>query len=105
MSLYQRLATAFSGKRLFLTIGSAFSDGSTGRKEGERHAFLAYVYDKESETATRVFDALEERGWKLLQIDDCKLLNLPFENTNPILSQAFQTALDGDVGLVIYSND
>jgi hypothetical protein len=106
LNLYQRLIGFLTQRRLFLVLGSAFADGSQiGRKENERHAFLAYVWDKESAVPNRVFDALEERGWRMPQLDNCKVLNLPLESNDAALINSFHAAMRGDVGIIIYNND
>jgi hypothetical protein len=106
LSLYQKLVSRLFGRRLFLALGSAFADGSqTGRVENERHAFLAYVWDKEQKASDRVFSALEDRGWRMTQIDQCKMLDLPFENKDPAHIDSFHAAMRGDVGIIIYNNE
>jgi hypothetical protein len=106
LNLHERLISLLTKRRLFLVLGSAFADGSqVGRKENERHAFLACVWDKESAVPNRVFEALEERGWKMPQLDSCKLLNLPLESKDAALINGFHAAMRGDVGVIIYNND
>jgi hypothetical protein len=84
----------------------------TGRADGSnpkylahvKHAILAMVRAPESDTQSAIFILLQSNGWREPEIKNLKLLDQPFHNDDPTMRACYESAINKEGGIVVYSD-
>ena len=81
------------------------ADGSNPKFPAhEKHAILAIVRAPESEAESVIYALLQSNGWREPEIKNLKLLNQPFHHDDPTMRACYESAIEKEGGMVVYSD-
>lgn len=58
----------------------------------------------ESDTQSAIFILLQSNGWREPEIKNLKLLDQPFHNDDPTMRACYESAINKEGGIVVYSD-
>lgn len=84
----------------------------TGRATGsnpkyvarEKHAILVMVRVPEPEAEGTIYGLLQSNGWCEPEIKNLKLLDEPFHSDDPTMRGCYESAINKEGGIVVYSD-
>jgi len=93
-------------RQVWAALCTAQADGSDVRyRANAKHATLVMVCAPQSEAERKAVALMEANGWNDPAIKNLKLLNTPFVNEDPAMHACHRAALDGDGGIIVYSDE